>query len=589
MDEIIEQLEKEYCPPLDTALIRAIAYDQEDFPEAASLSEVRATLDTLKASAENDESAAFDPSGTSRPHDDISAHDSNDLAHSWNGDVLSGTGDTDLTSLSRSLDSLSIGSAGELEIGVEEKEEEDNAAHEQRLENLPIPEKEAILIEMFPDLKTFDISFSLKKHRYNFSQTVEDLLNQVFLEEDPDLKNSPRGIEAFSTPYHRKPKRKKRGKVPPLSSRRSSSVPSSSPISSGSPGPSKWDMARQDVDFITQRTYLSHRTVSSMYHRSGASLSATILALCASNSPPDPDRNENPSTADDPVIQAHAYELRQDFPSLPPHTLTALVHLTHPSTASAHELAKAITTSPTSTSTTTIITPHYTRPTFPLSDDPASLQIPLHQTQTPTPTPTTHLAATTAAANATTLFRTAYTRASHYHHLSKSSPLMAGAASYYALVGRESSATARHYTSLAADALVASQSHFPSSSSPSSASPFIDLHGTSVPDAVRITRVAVEQWWSGPVGEWAREGKVQVQAQRQGQVQSQGSRRGRGRGRTGDEEGGAFRIVTGVGRHSAGGRGRLGPAVGGMLVREGWRVEVGEGVLVVRGRVRVRR
>ena len=82
---------------------------------------------------------------------------------------------------------------------------------------------------------------------------------------------------------------------------------------------------------------------------------------------------------------------------------------------------------------------------------------------------------------------------------------------------------------------------------------------------------------------------MQVQAQRQGQVQSQGSRRGRGRGRTGDEEGGAFRIVTGVGRHSAGGRGRLGPAVGGMLVREGWRVEVGEGVLVVRGRVRVRR
>lgn len=52
------------------------------------------------------------------------------------------------------------------------------------------------------------------------------------------------------------------------------------------------------------------------------------------------------------------------------------------------------------------------------------------------------------------------------------------------------------------------------------------------------------------------------------------------------EEGERFTIVVGLGRHSEGGRGRLGPAVGGMLRREGWRYEVGTGVLVVSGRVR---
>ena len=87
-----------------------------------------------------------------------------------------------------------------------------------------------------------------------------------------------------------------------------------------------------------------------------------------------------------------------------------------------------------------------------------------------------------------------------------------------------------------------------------------DLHGVSVKDGVRIARDRVEAWWEGGGREWARAGKVQG--------------------------GGGYRVVTGVGRHSEGGKGRLGPAVGGMLVREGWKVEVGEGVLVVRGRVR---
>ena len=83
----------------------------------------------------------------------------------------------------------------------------------------------------------------------------------------------------------------------------------------------------------------------------------------------------------------------------------------------------------------------------------------------------------------------------------------------------------------------------------------------TVADAVRISSARVRQWWDGEgIGERARQGKVLG--------------------------GGRFRVVTGRGVHSVGGRGRLGPAVAKRLVAEGWRVEVGEGVVEVLGRVR---
>ena len=46
----------------------------------------------------------------------------------------------------------------------------------------------------------------------------------------------------------------------------------------------------------------------------------------------------------------------------------------------------------------------------------------------------------------------------------------------------------------------------------------------------------------------------------------------------------AFRIVTGVGKHSKDGTLRIGPAVSKMLMREGWRAEVLAGEIIVRGK-----
>jgi hypothetical protein len=44
-----------------------------------------------------------------------------------------------------------------------------------------------------------------------------------------------------------------------------------------------------------------------------------------------------------------------------------------------------------------------------------------------------------------------------------------------------------------------------------------------------------------------------------------------------------FRIVTGVGYHSEGGKSKLAPAILKMLMNEGWKVKVETGVLVVTG------
>lgn len=143
----------------------------------------------------------------------------------------------------------------------------------------------------------------------------------------------------------------------------------------------------------------------------------------------------------------------------------------------------------------------------------------------------------------------AFAHAQAAHRKSKSIPLMGGAASYYSSVARDAHAALRQHDSARANELVARQSR------PGE----VDLHGVSVSDATRIAKMEVEQWWEREGREWSREGKVMV---------------------------GGLRIITGIGRHSDGGRGKLGPAVRAMLRRDDWKIEEGEGVFEVVGRVR---
>lgn len=137
-----------------------------------------------------------------------------------------------------------------------------------------------------------------------------------------------------------------------------------------------------------------------------------------------------------------------------------------------------------------------------------------------------------------------------YYRKANADNLLGGAAAYYSQLGRDAHTSLRSASAAEADALVESQS------SPTQ----LDLHGVGVTDAVRIASAKVGGWWEG-LGE----SRVRV---------------GGGRNGVGD----GYRIVTGLGRHSEGGRARLGPEVCRKLVEEGWKVEVGSGVLTIAGR-----
>jgi hypothetical protein len=141
--------------------------------------------------------------------------------------------------------------------------------------------------------------------------------------------------------------------------------------------------------------------------------------------------------------------------------------------------------------------------------------------------------------------REAAASASQLNRRGAGNPLYRQAAGYYSEVAREQGRYASQATSSAADLLVDTQSSRNS----------IDLHGVYVQDGVRIARERVQAWWAG-LGEFKSE-----QAKRQN-----------------------FTVITGLGRHSAGGVSQLRQAVAAALLQDGWKLQVETGRFVVKGR-----
>lgn len=537
-DDEFPNLEKEYCPPLDPALFYAIISDY-NLSEISSIEAARRTLDTLKDVVAIEDDKDFDPSGSSRPNEDdlpSSLHASSERAQSWNGDSVSDS--TDLTSISHGLNSTNLDDR--LSRLVDGDKSAECASVSENIESIPTHQLNEILCQMFPRIKEFDVGYILKKVNHDFGRAVEELLNQAFLESehvDGEETVLKRGVDGFLEPFDTRGRKNKGKRKKQM--RRTSSTPAPSDGTTTQPvsAQSRWDRAKDDVEFLAQRMCLPRSTISSTYHSSGASLPLTIAALCSS-------AYSLPVTqiasVDLDIIEANAAELAVDFPMLPPVTVKGLIKLTYPSTASAHEIARSASMSP--NPGRELLVPQYvSRPPSPTTDShykkPKRLAMPLD-----TATRQAHVSAA--------IRSHAFTQASAAYRTSKSKPLMAGAASYYSDVGRDATASLRRYEAAAADARVTNQSRIGE----------VDLHGVTVKDAVRIAQDRVENWWEAEGREWSRAGKVMG-----------------GKG---------LRVVTGVGRHSEGGRGVLGPAVGAMLVREGWKIEIGQGVINITGKAR---
>lgn len=425
-----------------------------------------------------------------------------------------------------------------MDLGGSEKEESPGtgSTYSSELDTLDQAGKEKALISIFPALKPFDITWTLKKNKGDAGRAIDELMTQAFLEESGSRQ---RGIDAFSeseaTPRQRKGKGKKKKGMRAGAARNATSGSSRTPSPIESPVESKWDTGRQDIEFISERTGMLVQQVTTLYHKNGGTARGTIAAIIKAHA-------EMKVYEDDPVVRLHAYELHQEFPSISNADLEILLHITSPSKSGVRDLAKALAT-PTNINKSQPIqldirhAPIILDPSPKLKPKPK----PLNTVYPNGSTPHDLASSSEQAANYTTSRNTAFAQASAAFRKGKSNHLMGGAAAYYSDIGRSFDVKAKAAASAAADAFAASQSTRLE----------LDLHGMNVKDAVRISREQVTRWWHES-GEERVDGRRVV-----------------GPGR-------AYKIVTGAGNHSVGG-GRLGPAVAKMLLSEGWRIQVGSG------------
>lgn len=524
-DESTDAHQAEYCPPIDSALFSAIVSDY-DLTDSDAVIELRATLDALKATAIEEEATGFDASGSGAQNEHYSPGHPASVPGS-----ASVSRETDMTSLSNGLSSVDLDSESSPDHG-----EYDFEACDQNT-------KVSILREIFPSLSEYTISHTLVHHEFRWKPAFDDLLNQVYFEEggtvDGKDKVSAKSIDAFSEEnvVKRGRKGKKRGKnIKAIDALRSSSLPTES-----RPSTNQWQTAKGDVDFISDRANIPSQVVLSLYNQENRSVPRTISAILKTFLPED-------TRSEEPEIQVEASALGQEYPGLAPTYLVALIKLTHPSTTAAHELAKALTAKPLAVETgSRVIIPQYAPVRISDEDDFSN------QSGFDTDTSTVDFgSASVSTAKLRAARQAAMEQARAAYRKSRSDRLMGGAAGYYSQVGRDHGAALHQSQAAEANAIVAAQS-----------SAFeIDLHGVTVENAVRIARQRTNAWWNG-LGENKVNGRVGAAERASG-----------------------FRIITGVGRHSAGGKGVLGPAVKKGLEQDGWRLEISSGAITVRGKSR---
>lgn len=542
----LQELERAYCPPLDPALFNAIVSDF-DLANPESRKELEDTLDALKVTAEEQQDQPFDPSGTGG----LGLTNGLEADGSASRNDTNGSPETDVTSLQSDFSSVFLDNDRQ-HAPSHRSSSQNNATYivglngSLNLTGMTVEEKTDYLSEMFPSVTPFNLQHTLAKCEYDVDRSMDVLLNLAFFEENSSIDDEdkifmPKGIDGFSEASSVSNGRRKRKN----NKSRAKAVPGSPSLGSPAMSPSrdastvnKWNAAKDDMEFICSRTtpVLKKEAVASAYHKNGASLPATIRFLATSHAPK--------VVSDDPVTAEQVSELAHEFASIHPTTLEGLLRIARNSVSAAHELAAAMLTKPTPQLQDII---QFTAPSVVEDENVA----PSTSAESSRIGSDFSRGQSTAPAHFTASSE-AFTKASAAYRRGRSDRLMGGAAAYYSALGRDHLERAKRESSAAADALVHSQS----------SADVLDLHGVSVQDAVRIARVRVSQWWDSL-------GEIRY-------VPGGGAARS------------PYRIITGAGRHSRDGTSRLGPAVGKMLAREGWRVEVAEGVLTITGMVRRR-
>ncbi|CAG7942373.1 unnamed protein product [Penicillium nalgiovense] len=540
-DEVFKELESTYCPPIDPALFVAIASDF-DLAVPSQVEQLRETLDVLNASAVEQEDLPFDPTGTTNLRNSEASGslvgESSDCAPS---DFTSGPS---------------------LESPEQDNDDTNSASHnDERLKGsklaytflgMTTADKAQNLISMFPSITRLEAERILEDCHDNLSRSMDVLLNLAFIEEtqiareipqeiprevSQDSQSSiPKSIDGFQAKENQNGGGKKSRKKKKQQNRRVDLASQAMNTTTN-----KWEAGKKDIEFLSSRACaLQREKIASTYHENSMSLCATIRVLAQAHAPKGIHEIE-----DDPVLVTQVGELSHKYPGINPITLVGLIRIANNEIPAADELAETLARRPDLISVSNIIS---------FVSSPVALDD--NEEENVAPTPQANSASdfmdfNEAAAAASSHFAArsaALAQASQSARRARSNPLYGGASAYYRDVGNEQRQLALRHLATASDRLVARQS------SPCD----LDLHGVTVANAVRIARERVQAWWDG--------------------LGDQKYVRGGGR-----NSHGGFNIVCGVGHHSLDRKSHIGPAVWNMLLKEGWRVELNRGSMLVTG------
>ncbi|KAJ6261308.1 hypothetical protein Dda_3977 [Drechslerella dactyloides] len=511
---------KEYCPPLDSAIVLAISLDYD------SVDDARAVLDSLKAETIVDEA---DGAATG------------DADHSDLFDKVFSDEDTTTTTTTRT----STGS----------KSEHSSSSDGDEAALLP-------LVLMFPLTSKYTLKHTLQKCGGDVDRAIDELLNLKFLDGEGE---SLKGVDAFSeasmvhAKRNSKNGRKKGRKLLAAGNttiwEELDAAAAAAGSAAGTGEPSKWEMMQSEISYLSNKLNLPLPSVTSTYHRHG-SLSATLVALIEAF-------GEGDVVPEDASHIETISSIASKHPRLPQTHIVGLVKLCKDDIASAFKFAGLLNrrhlhklTLPTSAPRTPnngIASP--VTPTSPSNGWQAAAS-PRRSTSTSTPgslpmSPTSppsssrklsYKAATLAATDHAVARSEAYNKASAAYRRSKSDHLMGAVATYYAEEGKTHDTRLKAYSDMAAEALVAENS----------SEYTLDLHGVTVAQALKITNERVTSWW------------VRTNS-------------------TDDKALTPFHIITGIGSHSKNGESRIGPAVSKMLMKGNWKIEIRTGNIRVLG------
>ena len=449
----------------------------------------------------------------------------------------------DATDTSRSIpeDTFSTGVTS-ITTGISEFKWTDTDAFTPGLHNSDSIQKTAWLQNMFPGIPKVALADILTSHEGSLDKTTDELLTLSFLNngfgEDPEDTPVLKGVDGFAEGMQQPHKGRRRRKPRTNESSRGSSA-SSLPYEAEPSPVNVWTTMSEDVQFICSRTSLQPQTVRSEYHLNGARLPATLRTLALKEA-----AILGKTSELDPVLDLQMAEFQHRFDHVPKSQVYGLLSLARNIPSATQELLEAMAvvednTKPAKLHGMAHYVPVDLKENEPF-ETPSSSKWKTVSTQPLIP-----------AAGHKFGVEQSFGQASAAYKKSKSNPLYGGAAAYYAEVGHERLKAAKEAHAAEADFLVQQQS----------SSTVLDLHGVSVQDAVRIASSKTHQWWDN-LGD------------------AKYASGGGGPARAG------YKIVTGVGSHSKNHAPRLGPAVSKMLIREGWKVEIGHGELIVTGKSR---